>query len=46
MSKKEYSVPSTIKVGDIEFKVILKKMKDFGDMDIDKKVIRVREGMT
>ena len=46
MSKKEYSVPSTIKVGDIEFKVILKKMKDFGDMDIDKRIIRLREGMT
>ena len=46
MAKKQYSLPSTIKVGDIEFKVILKKMKDFGDMDIDKKVIRVREGMT
>jgi hypothetical protein len=44
MAKKEYSLPSTIKVGDIEFKIVLKKMKDFGDMDIDKRTIRFVRG--
>ena len=46
MAKKEYSLPSTIKVGDIEFKIVLKKMKDYGDMDIDKRTIRIRHGLT
>ena len=46
MAQKEYTLPSTIKVGDIEFKIVLKKMKDYGDMDIDKKTIRIRKGLT
>ena len=46
MAKKEYSLPATIKVGDIEFKIVLKKMKDYGDMDIDKRTIHIRQGLT
>jgi|TARA_R110000765_G_scaffold82940_1_gene161361 hypothetical protein len=46
MIKKRYCLPSAIKVGDIEFKIVLKKMKDYGDMDIDKKVIRIRTGLS
>tara|TARA_R100000656_G_scaffold2825_1_gene4591 strand:+ start:360 stop:677 length:318 start_codon:yes stop_codon:yes gene_type:complete len=46
MAQKEYSLPSTIKVGDIEFKIILKKMADFGDMDIDKRTICIRKGLS
>ena len=46
MTGKEYTLPSTIKVGDIEFKIVLKKMKDYGDMDIDKRMIHIREGLT
>jgi len=42
MPKKKTVIPSTIDVGGIEFKVILSKIKDFGDMDIDTKTIRVR----
>lgn len=46
MIKKEYILPPTVKVGDIEFKIVVKKMKDYGDMDIDKKTIRIRKGLT
>ena len=42
MAKKNPVIPTTIDVGGIEFKVILSKIKDFGDMDIDTKTIRVR----
>ena len=42
MPKKKTVIPSTIDVGGIEFKVVLSKIKDFGDMDIDTKTIRVR----
>tara|TARA_R110000744_G_C19320230_1_gene557571 strand:+ start:197 stop:508 length:312 start_codon:yes stop_codon:yes gene_type:complete len=46
MIKKGYQLPATIMVGDIEFKIVIKKMKDYGDMDIDKKIIRIREGLS
>ena len=46
MAQKEYTLPSTIKVGDIEFKIVLKKMADFGDMDIDKRTICIRKGLS
>lgn len=42
MPRKKTVIPSTIDVGGIEFKVVLSKIKDFGDMDIDTKTIRVR----
>ena len=42
MPKKKTVIPPTIDVGGIEFKVVLSKIKDFGDMDIDTKTIRVR----
>jgi energy-converting hydrogenase A subunit M len=42
MAKKNPVIPTKIDVGGIEFKVILSKIKDFGDMDIDTKTIRVR----
>ena len=45
MIKKEYTLPPTVKVGDIEFKIVFKKMKDYGDMDIDKKTIRISQGI-
>ena len=32
MTGKEPTLPSTIRVGGIEFKIALKKMKDYGDM--------------
>ena len=46
MTGKEPTLPSTIRVGGIEFKIVLKKMKDYGDMDIDKKTIRIRTGLS
>jgi|TARA_R110002012_G_scaffold228653_1_gene401043 energy-converting hydrogenase A subunit M len=42
MPRKKTVIPPTIDVGGIEFKVVLSKIKDFGDMDIDTKTIRVR----
>tara|TARA_Y100000592_G_scaffold74958_1_gene116951 strand:- start:21 stop:344 length:324 start_codon:yes stop_codon:yes gene_type:complete len=42
MPKKNTVLPDTIKVGGVEFKVVLSKIKDFGDMDIDTKTIRIR----
>ena len=42
MPRKKTVIPPRIDVGGIEFKVILSKIKDFGDMDIDTKTIRVR----
>jgi len=42
MAKKNTVIPTTIDVGGVEFKVVLSKIKDFGDMDIDTKTIRVR----
>ena len=46
MTGKEPTLPSTIRVGGIEFKIVLKKMKDYGDMDIDKKTINIRKGLS
>jgi hypothetical protein len=45
MAEKEYCLPSTIDVGGIEFKIVFKKMEDFGDMDIDNKIINIRRGL-
>ena len=45
MPKKKTVIPTTIDVGGIEFKVVLSKIKDFGDMDIDTKTIRVRSDL-
>ena len=46
MLKKEYTPPPAIKVGGVEFKIVLKKMSDFGDFDVDKKLIRIRQGLS
>ena len=44
--KTSYSLPPTIKVGGMQFKIVLKDMDDFGEMDFDKKVINIRKGLT
>ena len=44
--KASYSLPPTITVGGMEFKIVLKDMEDFGEMDFDKKVINIRKGLT
>ena len=44
--KASYSLPPTITVGGMEFKIVLKDMEDFGEMDFDKKVIYIRKGLT
>ena len=46
MEEKGYHLPSTIMVGGIEFKIVLKKIKDFGEMHMDKKTICVRKGLS
>ena len=44
--KASYSLPPTITVGGMEFKIVLKDMEDFGEMDFDKKIINIRKGLT
>ena len=44
--KTSYSLPSTITVGGMQFKIVLKDMEDFGEMDFDKKIINIRKGLT
>ena len=44
--KASYSLPPTITVGGMQFKIVLKDMEDFGEMDFDKKVIYIRKGLT
>jgi predicted component of type VI protein secretion system len=44
--KTSYSLPSTITVGGMQFKIVLKDMDDFGEMDFDKKIINIRKGLT
>ena len=44
--KVSYSLPPTITVGGMEFKIVLKDMDDFGEMDFDKKIINIRKGLT
>jgi|TARA_R110002020_G_scaffold47019_1_gene134137 hypothetical protein len=44
--KKTYSLPSTIKVGGMIFKIIFKEMDDYGCMDFDEKTICIRKGLT
>lgn len=45
-NKTSYSLPSTITVGGMQFKIVLKDMDDFGEMDFDKKIINIRKGLT
>ncbi len=45
MPRKNTVLPDTIQVGGVDFKIVLSKIKDFGDMDIDTKTIRVRAGL-
>jgi len=33
-------------VGGMQFKIVLKDMDDFGEMDFDKKIINIRKGLT
>ena len=44
--KASYSLPPTITVGGMEFKIVLKDMEDFGEMDFDKRIISIRKGLT
>ena len=44
--KASYSLPPTITVGGMKFKIVLKDMEDFGEMDFDKKIINIRKGLT
>ena len=46
MEEKGYHLPSTVMVGGIEFKIVLKKIKDFGEMHMDKKTIYIRKGLS
>ena len=44
--KNKYSPPAKLIVGGIEFKIIFKEMRDFGEMDADKKTISIRKGLS
>ncbi len=44
--KKTYSLPSTITVGGMRFKIEFKEMDDYGEMDFDKKIICIRKGLS
>ena len=44
--KTSYSLPPTVMVGGMEFKIVFKDMEDFGVMDFDKKIISIRNGLT
>ena len=44
--KKTYSLPSTITVGGMKFKIEFKEMDDYGEMDFDKKIISIRKGLS
>mgnify|MGYP003661429910 FL=1 len=44
--KTSYSLPPTVTVGGMEFKIVFKDMEDFGVMDFDKKIISIRNGLT
>jgi len=44
--KKGYTIPSTITVGGMKFKIEFKEMDDYGEMDFDKKIISIRKGLS
>ena len=44
--KKGYSLPPTITVGGMKFKIEFKEMDDYGEMDFDKKIISIRKGLS
>ena len=44
--KNKYSPPTKLIVGGIEFKIVFKEMRDFGEMDFDKKTISIRKGLS
>ena len=44
--KTSYSLPSTVTVGGMQFKIVFKDMDDFGVMDFDKRIISIRNGLT
>ena len=44
--KKGYSIPPTITVGGMKFKIVFKDMEDYGEMDFDKKIISIRNGLS
>ena len=43
--KNKYA-PTSIEVGGVTFKIVYKELDDFGQMDIDKKTIFIRKGMS
>jgi len=44
--KKGYTIPSTITVGGMKFKIEFKEMDDYGEMDFDKRIISIRKGLS
>jgi hypothetical protein len=47
VAKKKYSPRAKkIIIGGIEFKIVFKEMRDFGEMDFDKKIISIRKGLS
>jgi len=44
--KKGYTLPPTITVGGMKFKIEFKEMDDYGEMDFDKKIISIRKGLS
>ena len=44
--KKKYSPPTKLNIGGSEFKIVFKEMRDFGEMDFDKKIICIRKGLS
>tara|TARA_R100001440_G_C2455613_1_gene108952 strand:- start:29 stop:349 length:321 start_codon:yes stop_codon:yes gene_type:complete len=45
-NKKIYTLPPTVTVGGMKFKVVFKDMDDYGEMDFDKKIISIRNGLS
>ena len=44
--KKGYTLPPTITVGGMKFKIEFREMDDYGEMDFDKKIISIRKGLS
>ena len=46
MPRKKKYAPTSIEVGGVTFKIVYKELDDFGQMDIDRKTIFIRKGMS
>ena len=44
--KKGYTLPPTITVRVMKFKIEFREMDDYGEMDFDKKIISIRKGLS